>query len=136
MVVGRIAHGDPPAVAVDAQVNAVPTADRQVTVDVAALGDVADIGVASVRTRAQNLEAPGGGRQKAQQQPQQGGFPTAVRAQHGHELSGVHREAGISPDQLVSVGGSHAIGEDGGSDRTGHLAAIVGPARPAANSAA
>src|ERR1700736_5008160 len=112
MVGGGVAGRDSPTVAVDAQVNEVATSDRQIPVDVSTLRNVADVGVASMRTLAKNLEAAGSRRQKAQYQAEEGGFPTAVRAQHGDEFSGVHGKAGVSPDQTVSVGGGHAIGDD------------------------
>src|ERR1700682_2626067 len=122
MVVRGVAHGDTPPIAVDTQMNEIPTSHRQIAVNVSALGDVPDLGVAAMRTRAKNLEGACRWRQKAQEQAQEGGFPTAVRPQHGNELAGVHGEAGVSPDQLLSVSGGQAIGDDGGRDRTRHAA--------------
>src|SRR6202040_1855359 len=118
VIVGGISEGHTPAVAVDAEVDKVPTSDRQVAVDIAALGDIAHVGIPPMRTLAKNLEATGGGRGKAEDQPQKGGFPTAVRPQHGDEFSRVHGEAGVSPDEPVRVGRAQAIGDDGGSTRT------------------
>ena len=54
-------------------------------------------GIASMRTLAKNLQAPVSGWQKAKDQSQQRGFPTAVGAQHGDELPGLHGEAGVAP---------------------------------------
>src|SRR4029077_11866589 len=102
--------------------NEVPTSDGQVAVDVAALRDVADFSIASMRTPAQDLEATRSWRHEAEQQPQESRLATTVRAEHRHELSGVHGEGGVSPDQLVAVGGAQAIGDDGGSDRPRHAA--------------
>ena len=64
--VRAVAHRDPPSVAVDAQMNEVPTSDRQVAVDVSALRDVADLGVAAMRTPSENLDAARGHRHEAE----------------------------------------------------------------------
>ena len=61
MVAGRIAQREAPSVAVDAQVNEIPAPHGKVPVDVAALGNIADLGVAAKRTFAENLEAAGRG---------------------------------------------------------------------------
>src|SRR4029077_10192286 len=113
---------NPPLAAVDAEVDKVATSDRQDAVDIAALGHIADVGIASMRPLAKTLETPRSRRKKAEQQPQQGGLPTPIGAQDGDEFSGVHREARVSPDEPVSVGRGQAIGDDGGIARSGHAA--------------
>src|SRR4029077_2341154 len=50
------AHPDAPPVAVDAEADEVAAADRKLRVEVGALRDVADAGVASVRLLAEHFE--------------------------------------------------------------------------------
>jgi len=126
--VGRPVQRDQPKpVPVDAEADEVAASDRQVAIDISALGDVADVGIAPMRALAENLEATRGRWQETEYQAQQRGLSTAVGAQHGDEFSGVDGEGCIPPDEPVPISRGQSVGDDGGGGRTGHVARYCRP---------
>jgi len=87
-----------PYVTVDAERNQVPGAKRDVLIEFAALGHVADPNVPSPRGPAEHLDDPAR-EAHPQQHLQQRCLPSAVGTDDGKEVSGLEGQRQIRPDQ-------------------------------------
>src|SRR5207249_9142262 len=103
---------EPPAMAVDPEAHEVPTAEREIGVEVGALRDVTDPRIASARRMAEDLDSPRRWRDEAEDRPQQRGLARSVRTEDRHERAGCDVERKIAPDDALPVGQRDAIEPD------------------------
>src|SRR5439155_18646206 len=102
----------PPA-AINAEVHEVTTANGQVGIDIAALGDVADRRIPATWMAPQDEKAARGRRQQAEEQAKQCRLATSIRPQYRDEFAAIDREAGVLPDEAIAIGRAQTLGDDG-----------------------